>query len=665
MKTILRILPYAVYAVLAGYLAAWLVLLIGCLRRRRFWPVLGSDRRTRWFWLASFVFLNPVLTVLYAVFGRRRPDAKPGRIAGVHVGLAAIVIAIGGFFVNFPGLTHLWMVPFAGRTSGSGDRVHLKAHAATIEANNGINTTTASTSGSHARFACRTIAVVDESGEPLVGLLAAALRDALAELPFVEKADLYAEGRFPPDGHRRPDVFVLLNARNVSVRPVPYAASLRAEISVSVGRSPWRGSASYVDGSDPPLLAFLRRSTIHHESRTVGYESVRHGLAAKNIADAVVNDLQKQFAKWHAKYGRAPELPAGLQGTYRPAELPGPLARLGCKRRFSYAGLLTHNETIWQFQTPTDELAGLLERLCGELKSAGWRKLSLGKTNLRMAKDGRRINIFRGREPVRQGWVVVRPGAKKAPANVYVHYRERFGKDERRAALEGVLAQPAGQETLLFLSCLFDAEQRKRMYAVLADHPHPSPAAQVELIGHYVQEKRHDEATRALRRARALLWSVRNEGDYRSRLNDAAKKLAKATGRKIDPREPPAVEDFRAAGFREIDANTGPFELEVGLDEPVLLFVREPDEGVRTLALRVARPEQAKAPGRYVLKWMDCRHNCRSWSSQPGRSAAGGRWSAQCHWSNGKGLDVRLEVQAADEPGRFRVSVQPRSVPPR
>jgi hypothetical protein len=41
-------LTVVVYGVLAVYLAAWLVLLIGCVRRKRFWPVVGGQRATKW-----------------------------------------------------------------------------------------------------------------------------------------------------------------------------------------------------------------------------------------------------------------------------------------------------------------------------------------------------------------------------------------------------------------------------------------------------------------------------------------------------------------------------------------------------------------------------------------------------------------------------------------
>ena len=70
----------ALRAVLIGYMVVWAVLLIACLRKREFCPIFSDPRRTRFFWLATFVLVNPLLTILYLVFGQLRPaQARPLR----------------------------------------------------------------------------------------------------------------------------------------------------------------------------------------------------------------------------------------------------------------------------------------------------------------------------------------------------------------------------------------------------------------------------------------------------------------------------------------------------------------------------------------------------------------------------------------------------------
>ena len=51
------------------YLLVWTLLLIHCLRRRYFYPLLGRQLATKILWLATFLFLSPPLTLIYAIFG--------------------------------------------------------------------------------------------------------------------------------------------------------------------------------------------------------------------------------------------------------------------------------------------------------------------------------------------------------------------------------------------------------------------------------------------------------------------------------------------------------------------------------------------------------------------------------------------------------------------
>ena len=667
MPTLLRILPYVVYALLAGYVIAWAVLLALCWRRRRFYPLLGDDRRTRWFWLASFVFLNPILTLLYLWFGQlRRPDARDVRIGAVPAGLAVVVVAVAGFFVNFPGVTHLWMVPFQGAPPDDpGRRAALSAHAATIESRSSTSTTMVSTSGTHARVACRTVAIVVEHDHALVRLVGEALRERLAAIPFVESVSLHADGRFPKDGQRRPDVFVRLGAGSIRVLPVPYVVSLTAEINVDAGRHPWRSVNTYNYGTDPPLVTFHLGATIGHKSRTVGYESVRHSLAAKDIAKEIAGGLLAKLEEFRAKSGPLPELPAALYGTYRPAKLPAPLAKLPCRRLCSYSGLLTHNETVWRFETPRDGVAALLKRLGEEMQADAWRRRSGGKRSLRMDRDAARVHVYRLAERVRTGWVVVKPGAAKPPATMIVHLTERFAEQDRRDALEGLLAEATPVDTLLFLSSLFDRDQRRRMYELFEKRTGPSLPAQVELVQHYLAEKDYPKARAALRRGRAILQGAWEADDCRSRLDKSAAKLAKALGDEtLKKPAPPTPEDFRAAGFREVDANTQPFELAVGLDQPVALFYVGEGDKPCTVTARATRPATATPRTPYDWHCVETyARGGRGKGGSPGGPVSDGTWSASHTWSPDRRMTVGLRVNSTRQKDRFTVAVRVQARP--
>ena len=57
------------YAFSGLYLIIWSALLIHCLFRREFYPIFGRRWGTKGLWLLTFVFLNPLLTLIYFFFG--------------------------------------------------------------------------------------------------------------------------------------------------------------------------------------------------------------------------------------------------------------------------------------------------------------------------------------------------------------------------------------------------------------------------------------------------------------------------------------------------------------------------------------------------------------------------------------------------------------------
>ena len=59
--------------------------MIHCLFKRRFFPLLGPAPATKAFWLVTFVFVNPLLTLLYLIFAVAM-KAKPKNARTVNAG---------------------------------------------------------------------------------------------------------------------------------------------------------------------------------------------------------------------------------------------------------------------------------------------------------------------------------------------------------------------------------------------------------------------------------------------------------------------------------------------------------------------------------------------------------------------------------------------------
>jgi hypothetical protein len=317
----------ALRTVLIGYIVLWAVLLLACLGKREFCPVFSDSRRTRLFWLATFVLVNPLLTILYLIFGQLRP-AQARRVKAVRD--VAVVIAIAGFFLNVPGLTHLWMQPLMGRSTDSAGTIEepkFQARAAVIEASNNTSSSSATSTTGESRLACRRVAVIVEGEHPLLGRVGSALAKHLEAISAVETVELLANGVFPEAGQRTPDVFVRLDLADIQETPIPYSLKLQAQISANVGQSPLQSNHHYGDTFSPPMLHFGTNIDLTHTSTTTGYESVRYSMAAENIAKELGGQIEKAFKQWEEKYGLLPELPAEFYGDYVPYNLPEPLAR--------------------------------------------------------------------------------------------------------------------------------------------------------------------------------------------------------------------------------------------------------------------------------------------------------------------------------------------------
>ncbi len=636
-------------SLLIVYVILWAVLLVTCRRKREFCPIFADSRRTRRFWLASFVFVNPLLTMLYLIFGQiRPPQARPIRA----VRDLAIVIAILGFFVNVPGLTHLWMQPFLGRSQLT--ECGVQAHLAAIEAANNSSTTSMTSSGDNSRLACRRVAVIVEGGHPLLRRIGDELIAPLQEIPGVETVELYRQDAFPADGQRTPDLFVRLHADRIEENSIPYSLKLTAMIGADVGRMPLRSTHHYRDTHMPPLLELNLQIDMKHTSTTTGYESVRYTLAARNIAKDLGQQIAKPLGQWRDKYGLLPELPDEFYGAYVPHGIPSPLQELKPVLLGSYAGLLTHNETYLEFAL-TDESVQAMRELHDAMTASGWKELSsdweLEQLDLRFEKDSRRLHIFRIRPRDRARTTVVTPAASREETvhRFGVFDVQRYGEEERKAVLDGLLAAPAPTEHLMLFERMFDRQQEQRWLEYLEDQPPRDAWAHLRLAEMYERRDRTEKAVAALVRARALLWAKRDDSTHRSRMKGLAKKLGSET--LLD--DPPAPQDLRAAGFLEVSPGKD-VELEAVVNEPMSIFYfnSEGEPVVSTVTVQPADSEHDP----FLVEYLQRRKQGSSWGSHGGLGVRHGCWEALVHQDTQNVSVVWTIEQIAAQP-RFKANV--------
>lgn len=636
----------ALRGVLIGFVILWAVLLIACWRKRDFCPLLSDARRTRWLWLATFVFVNPLLTVLYLIFGQlRSPGARPVRLVRDLIPVVAIV----GFFVNIPGLTHLWMQPFLGRSDGG-----FKAHLAVIEAKTNTSTTSAISSSDNSRFSCAKMALIVEDDHPLLQRVAAELVAHLEAIPAVKAVELLPHGAFPKSGGRTPDVFMRMSLGRIDETALPYSRTIEAQIGVHVGRIPWHSVHSYVDRNQPPLLHYNLSFDMTHVSTTTGYESVRYSLAAANIAKDLAETIATTFAQWRDKYGLLPDLSDEFYGSYVATELPEALREREPERLGSYTGLLTHNETYYRFTLTGDPVAPITA-VRDAMVAAGWKELSsdldASSLNLRLAKDARQIHIFRTQQhrPF-HGEVVISTGADQEPSCLIgVVDVQRFGDDELEAVLDGLLTVPISMERLTLFERMFSRKQEDRWFEILREQPPRDVFTQLRLAEMCERREQSTEAVQALARAKTLLWAVRDDSTYKNRM----KKLAKKLGDETLMDSPPAPEDFRAVGFLAV-APGKEMEVEAVANEPVTVFCfdREDQPIVSTVTVRSADNESDP----FCVDYVQRQAHGSAWGSHGGFGVHGGPWQGLVNQDT-QDVSVAWDILQIVGQDRFKISV--------
>jgi hypothetical protein len=137
-----------------GHIILWAGLLIHCLLKRRFFPLLGSGLGTKAFWLVTFVLVNPLLTLLYLIFGvilRAKEDKPRTQLAGKIICLVLVVLVIAVFELPRPGRSRSDVITrHAGLEKEEG--IGFQAQAGVLEASNSHSSTFKGIESSEAQY---------------------------------------------------------------------------------------------------------------------------------------------------------------------------------------------------------------------------------------------------------------------------------------------------------------------------------------------------------------------------------------------------------------------------------------------------------------------------------------------------------------------------------
>lgn len=652
--------------VLSGvYLIIWSALLVHCLLQRRFYPILGRGRGTKIFWLVTFVFLNPLLTFLYFVFGFLLRPAK-GTPPGRHFGFGSVAAIL---FVAFVLAFFEWPFPEYGREpvllthqaetlnpQEPNESLHGlvlpwgQAHVALVKTKNGVQTVGSTSAESDDRASVRSIVLICQSPDVFLDRVTREFQKALVALADVEKVEYYPYGTWPRPGGVSPDIFITMEVLDLQENAFICNRRLKAVIQWQVSDTLFPGSAHASHSNAPPTVSFNMENRIDHDSTMTGIESPRsqYKVEAAGIAAEMVKSISRQFANLLDKYGQMPRVPAALYGTYHEPPEFSFLKDNNAERLISVGGLFRDNLSVWRLaeQRRADEA---LEAYRVQLQADGWGSEILNKDSLQMQKDNDEIYIFRDRQRDRMT-ESLHPGESGKPSSnvMIVHYESYFTNDRIRTAMDTLLDRETPVRTLLAFERFFRApEQGERLRAAIEANHLCTLDSSLVLARYWADRGQADKAKESLMHARAMQRAERQR-NARSR---AIRALVKKLGDASLAETPVSEQVFCDAGFVNVGQLSEPLEVQRTFDEPVLLYRRLDDGRLRTVALRVVRSRDVASVGLYVLLSVDGRDERTNASETAGTTGPDGSWTAELllHGAAGESEFARATVKSAGD----------------
>ncbi len=660
--------------VLSGvYLVIWSALLVHCLLQRRFYPVFGARWGTKIFWILTFVFLDPLLTFLYFVFGfllRPAKGAPPGK--PVRFGSAAAIAFVAFVLVFFEWPLLDGRKPVILRNDGRrgcrpvlSDRRGLcpvpwgQAHLALVKAKNGVQTFGSTSAESDDRASLRSIVLICQSPHLLLDCAARQFQKALIALADVEKVEYYPYGTLPEPGGTLPDIFIAVDMLELREKAFLCNRRLGAVIQWQVSNMLFPGPAQANYANVPPTARFYMESRLDHNSTMMGIESPRslYKVEADGIAAEMVKSVSKQFANLLDKYGQMPPVPAALYGTYREPPDFSFLKDNKAERLISASGLFRDNLSIWRFaeQRRTDEA---LTAYRDQLQAAGWGSETFAKDYLQMQKENEYIYVFRDRrKDLPAGAAESGESDKPASSTMIAHYESYFTGERIQKAMDALLAGETQTRTLLaFEWCLRTPEQAERLRAAIEAGPVGTLDGFLALGRYWADRGQADKGRESLMRARAMQRAEKQ----RNAKSGAIRALAKKLGDENLVEAPVSEQVLCDVGFVNAGQLSGPLEIEKALDEPVLLYRRLDDGRLRTVALRVVRSRDVGSPAPYGLLTVDGREDRSNASETAGTAGPDGSWSADflLHGAAGESEFVQAAVKSVGSE-RFLFVIRP------
>ena len=509
----------------------------------------------------------------------------------------------------FAGLVSaILLVILIGRKNNStdGEKPSASGHAGSIKANNSMSSSSSHSSTEGNVFFTKRIAVVNLSDHKVANEVARALAEGLRSQSYIESVDFFQGDKHPADGQRLYDLYISLEMPEFRSKGFLLTGrEVEAKIKVTVGNDFWNSRHSYHDELSSPSINWFMDATLDHQSVARGVEMPGNPYrqVTANISTQICDSVTKSLSDLSAKFGNPASMPDGLVPEFQPTpSLPLPKSEVLYQMISGY-GFMLNNYTVWTMETT--ETREVLEELLDGLKADGWRTGSpdfeenASQYYFRATKENLVLEAFEARG--------FEPRTDDERIRLVFRYSDRMSKEQLRKVLAPVVqAEPVPIDTWQAFSRVMTKEQNDLVIQKILNRSDLPVSAELRVVRYLNRNDRKDEAVERLNKA-AFLSRLDNSVD-----DGQIRKLGKEiTGSKDWKPVEPTVEDLERFGIRKAVSGES-VEVEVGLDQPVLLYV-ETDERICVCSVKI---ERAKIPAAiFSIQTSNCKIPDRGRSS--------------------------------------------------
>jgi hypothetical protein len=543
------------------------------------------------------------------------------RLALIACGVVLFLLTAGVLYVAFGVSPQTVDQPLEWTRGQDGDSAKggpPSVHVAKLISKNNYSTSTVSSHWNPACFPTRSLLLFNRSDHLLMKRVGEKLLELLKKDSQLEHLEYFPVGHRPEPGIEAPDIVLSIDLESIEESGV-VNRELEAQVKAVFGTSLAASNHSVNDSLAPPVVRFHARMTLDHHSTLTGFESsaAKYSQQGQNIAEQIAEGVLDKLTEEREKHQSQLDLTDGFRPPWREPPSFAFLDELEADQIISVHGLMVHNETFWKLPRITD-VQQVFTTIRDELRSAGWK--GGGKDDapptqpMRLTKGPKFLEVF---DAVPATEKVAGPGESDTSTGLFVRYCDRMSSEGVSQAMEEMLAPGTTSiERLLELRRYANADQRKRILAMVEENPPETTDAWLTLADVFARRKDMDAVKDALRRAHHLTYAVTDTGDATRNIKEKAKKN-KLNLEEITKTDPTL---FVELGFKPLPPDGEPCHVGISAGQAAKFLLADEGEDWLALVVELGPPTGPEDSPTYAMTVLRSGPNeGRSWSRNSGR----------------------------------------------